>query len=199
MVNKITMIYHNYLETLFGSKLKVKVIRTLYRFKEKSFTLRELSRLSNITHQGLLKVLEDLNGMNLINLERISNSIIIRLNRKSFLLNILKIYDTENNTLNELIKTIKKYYINNNALNTVVLFGSIVRNEERFNSDVDLLIITKNKELADNVTKKCNTKIIEKFGNVIMPYVLTKHEFSGSNIRKEILKSHILIKGEELK
>lgn len=199
MVNKITMIYHNYLEKLFGTKLKIKVIRTLYKFKEKSFTLRELSKLSGITHQGLLKVLEDLNGMNLIKLERISNSIIIKLNRESFLLNILKIYDTENNTLNELIKTIKKYYINNNAFNTIALFGSVVRNEERFNSDIDLLIITKNKELVDKITKKCNTEVIKKFGNVIMPYILNKNEFSKSNTRKEILKSYILIKGEELK
>jgi len=182
MVNKITMIYHHYLETLFGSKLKVKVIRNLYKFKEKSFTLRELSKLSSITHPGLLKVLEDLHGMNLINLERISNSIIIKLNRKSFLLNILKIYDIENNTLN-----------------TVALFGSVVRNEERFDSDIDLLIITKSKELADNVAEKCKVEVIKKFGNVIMPYILNKKEFNESNIRKEILKNNILIKGEELK
>ena len=198
MVNKITMIYHHYLETLFGSKLKVKVIRNLYKFKEKSFTLRELSKLSSITHPGLLKVLEDLHGMNLINLERISNSIIIKLNRKSFLLNILKIYDIENNTLNELIKTIKKYYIDN-IFNTVALFGSVVRNEERFDSDIDLLIITKSKELADNVAEKCKVEVIKKFGNVIMPYILNKKEFNESNIRKEILKNNILIKGEGLK
>ena len=188
------MIYHNYLETLLGSKLKIKVIRTLYRFKERSFTLRELSKFSNITHQGLLKVLEDLSGMNLVKLERISKSTLIKLNRNSFLLNVLKIYDIENNTLNELVKTIKKHYINKDSFNTVALFGSIVKNEERFNSDIDLLIITKNKELANKVTDKCNGEVIKKFGNVIMPYILTKDEFRKSNIRKDVIDNHILIK-----
>ncbi len=192
------MKYYNYLENVFGSKLKIKVIRTLYKFKDKSFTLRELSGLSGITHQGLLKVLGDLDGMNLIKLERISNSTIIKLNRDSLLLNILKIYDIEKHTLDELIKVIKGYF-NSNSFDSIALFGSIVKHEERFNSDIDLLIITKNKELANEVAERCNIEIIKKFGNVVMPYILNKNEFNKSNIRKEVMKNHILIKGGNLK
>ena len=192
------MIYHNYLETLFGSKLKIKVIRTLYRFKEKSFTLRELSAISNITHQGLLKVIEDLSGMNLIKLERISNFTLIRLNRDCFLMNVLRIYDIERDTINQLINLIKNYF-NNKDFMSVALFGSVVRGNESFSSDIDILVITNNKALAIKTGDKCNLKIIKRFGNVITPYVLTKNEFKKSNIKEEVIKNHILIKGEELK
>ena len=192
------MIYHNYLEKLFGTKLKINVLRTLYKFKDRSFTLRELSKFSNVTHQGLLKVLDDFNGMNIIKMERIGRAIVIKFNKNSFLTGILNIYKQESDTINELISIIRNYF-NHKDFISVALFGSIVKGDENFNSDIDLLIITSNKELANKKNEKCNIKIIERFGNVIMPYTLTKNEFKKSNIKNSIIKNHILINGKNLK
>ena len=191
------MKYHNYLENLFGSKVKIKLIRTLYKFKDRSFTLSELSRYSGITRQGIIKALDDLSGMNIIKLERIGNSIVIRLNRNEFTNKILKIYELEEDTLNELIEVLKSYFKDKNII-SLALFGSIAKGEENFNSDIDLLIITKNKKLASKISEKCNLKMIDKFGNVLMPYILNKDEFKRSNIRKDVINNHILVKGEEL-
>ena|SRR3989344_7947194 len=191
------MKYHNYLENLFGSKVKIKLIRTLYKFKDRSFTLSELSRYSGITRQGIIKALDDLSGMNIIKLERIGNSIVIRLNRNEFTNKILKIYELEEDTLNELIEVLKSYFKDKNII-SLALFGSIAKGEENFNSDIDLLIITKNKKLASKISEKCNLKMINKFGNVLMPYILNKDEFKRSNIRKDVINNHILVKGEEL-
>jgi len=192
------MKYHNYLENLFGSKVRIKLIRILYKFKDRSFTLSELSRYSGITRQGIMKVLDDLNGMNIVKLERIGSSIVIRLNRNEFINNILKVYELEKNTLNNLIDFINSYFKDKKII-SLALFGSVAKGEENFNSDIDLLIITKNKKLASQISEKCNLEIIDKFGNVLMPYILNKNEFKKSNIREDVIKSHILIKGEELK
>jgi len=192
------MKYHNYLENLFGSKVKIKLIRTLYNFKDKSFTLNELSKYSSITRQGITKVLDDLNGMNFIKLERVGNSIVIKLNRSEFINEILKIYDLEKNTLNKLIETIKSCF-KGKKVASLALFGSVVKGEEEFNSDIDLLIITDNQKLASEISGKCNLEIINKFGNVLMPYILTKDKFKKSNIRTDVIKNHILILGKELK
>jgi len=192
------MKFRNYLEDLFGSKAKIKLIRTLYKFKDRSFTLSELSRYSNLTRQGIVKVLDDLNGMNIIKLERVGNSIVIKLNRNDFINEILKIYWLEKNTLKNLIGVIKSYFKDKSII-SLALFGSVARGEENFNSDIDLLIITKNKKLASKISEKCNLDIIDKFGNVLMPYILNKNEFEKSNIKREIIKNHILIYGKELK
>src|SRR3989344_1596674 len=192
------MKYHNYLENLFGSKVKIKLIRTLYNFKDRSFTLNELSKYSNITRQGITKVLDDLNGMNFIKLERVGNAIVIKLNRNEFINEILKIYDLEKNTLNKLIETIKSCF-KGKKVASLALFGSVVNGEEEFNSDIDLLIITDNQKLASEISGKCNLEIINKFGNVLMSYILTKDKFKKSNIRTDVIKNHILILGEELK
>jgi len=192
------MIYHNYIEKLFGTKLKVCIIRTLYNFKDRAFTLRELSKFSGVTHQGLLKVLDDLNGMNLIKMERIGRSIIVRLNKSSFLIEILKIYDTEKSTISKLTETIK-LYLKHKDFNSVALFGSIVKGDENFYSDIDLLIITSNKNLAKKCSENSGLELIKKFGNVLMPYILTKNEFRKSNIRGDILNNYLLICGEKLK
>src|SRR3989344_4190382 len=100
------MKYHNYLENLFGSKVRIKLTRTLYKFKDKKII-------------------------------------------------------------------------------SLALFGSLAKGEEDFNSDIDLLIITKNKKLASQISEKCNLEIIDKFGNVLMPYILNKNEFKKSNIRED--------------
>ncbi len=192
------MLYHKYLEKLFGSKLRINVLRTLYRFKDRAFTLRELSKFSNVTHQGLLKVLDDLNGMNIIKMERVGKSIVVKFNKNSFLTKIIGIYKTESETMNELIIIIKNHF-NHRDFKSVALFGSLVRGEERFNSDVDLLILTNNKKLADKCSEKCNLKVIEKFGNVLTPYILSKNEFRKSNIRKTVMEDNIIIKGDKLK
>lgn len=199
MVIKVTkMIYHNYLNKLFGSRLKINVLRTLYLFKDRAFTLRELSEFSNITHQGLLKALDDLNGMNIIKMERVGRSVVIRFNKNSFLIKIMNVYKNELETMNELIIIIKNHF-NYKDFSSVALFGSLVKGEENFNSDVDLLILTNNKNLANKYSEKCNLEIIKKFGNVLMPYILNNNEFKKSNIKKTVLENHILIRGEELK
>jgi predicted transcriptional regulator len=56
----VQVLFHNYIETLFGSKVKVKVLRTLWRFKEKEFTIRELAKFLGISHTGVKKALDDL-------------------------------------------------------------------------------------------------------------------------------------------
>ena len=41
----------------------------------------------------------------------------------------------------------------------MALFGSVVKGEEGFNSDIDLLIITNNQKLASEISEKCNLEI----------------------------------------
>ena len=54
------MLYHNYLESLLGSRVKVKILRTLCRHRGKESTVRELADFLDVSHIGVLKALEDL-------------------------------------------------------------------------------------------------------------------------------------------
>lgn len=60
---------------------------------------------------------------------------------------------------------------------TVILFGSASRGEQTIDSDIDLFIISKNKEHVVNVIKSSQLK------NVIKPIIKTNNEWSEMEIK----------------
>ncbi len=193
------MLFNNYLETLFGSKVKVRILKAFYRFPTKTFSSRELAKHIKVSHTAVLKSLGDLQGMNIIKIESHGTSNLITLNQESFLYNKLKIlFDFEIETLQGLKKEIKKTLP---KVKIVVLFGSIAQKKEELNSDIDLLIITQNKSEANEIIAKKQKLFIKKFGNVISAYIMTKNEFKrkrSTAFVKDLLKNYILIKGDKL-
>src|SRR3989344_1180229 len=103
------MIFGNYLEKVLGSKVKISIVRALLRFSDKSFTARELASFVNVSHTPVLKSLKDLDGMNLIEVEKHGTSKLIRLNKSSYLYEPLKyLFDYEADTKEQLISRIKR-------------------------------------------------------------------------------------------
>ena len=187
------------METLLGSKVKVKILRALFRFQTKTFTSRELAKHINVSHTAVLKSLTDLQGMNIIKVESHGTSNLITLNKESYLYNELKkLFDFEHETLQNLKAELQEISI---KAKSVVLFGSVVKKKEKFNSDIDLLIITQNKLRANEIIAKKQEIFSKKFGNVISAYIMTENEFKrkrNAPFVKDLLKDYIVIHGKKL-
>ena len=191
------MRYQNYIENILGSKIKIKILRLLVRYENKEFTSRELAKLANTSHTSVLRIINDLEANNIIKKEFYSRAHKIKINKSSYLYNLIKeIFNKEVNVKNELIKDIKTL-IPENIISTV-LYGSIAKEEENEKSDIDILIIT-NKKL-----KEQDNNIINKYGNNLHIIQLTLNQFRKEARRnvgyiKDLLKNYILIKGKDLK
>jgi len=70
---------HNWLEDVFGSRVKIKMVRELLKHS-KFFTMRELAKDINVSHTGVRKALRDLQGANLIKVEYHGGSNLISVN-----------------------------------------------------------------------------------------------------------------------
>lgn len=195
------MLFHQYLEELLGSKLKIKILRTLWKFQEKEFTIRELAKYLGISHTGIRKVLRNLERTNVVIIRTIGKSYAFKINTKSYAASIIeKIFKSEQDTLLELMKMLKKG-LSTPEIVSVALFGSIAQKKEAPLSDVDLLIMTKEKEKVENIVLRLQKQIVERFGNTISAYYLTQDDFMKkrkSPLIKQILKNHILILGKPL-
>ncbi len=193
------MLIHKYLERVVGSKIKVKIVRAMLRFPGKSFTVRELASFIKVSHTPVLRSLGDLEGMNLIKIEKHGTASLLRINKESCLYKPLKdLFLFEEKTKENLIEALRLAL---SKVKMAVLFGSIQKGEERMDSDIDLLIVTDNKKKARKELEKQRIKIINKFGNVISPIILTEEEFKKKKNKpfaKDILKDYCLIKGEDL-
>jgi predicted nucleotidyltransferase len=192
------VLYHDYIETLLGSKVKIKILRTLNKHGGKEFTTRELANYINMSHTGVRKALNDLYEMNAIQIKVIGKSHTISLNRESYAASLMdKIFRTEEETLAELAKLLGKN-LRDPSITSATIFGSVARGEEEPLSDIDLLIFTEDKEKAEAVVSEAQRIVSKRFGNTISPYILTEADLTDESrlhILREMKKKNIPIRG----
>ena len=196
------MLINNYMEIVFGSKVKIKILRIMFRFPDKTFTGRELAGLTKeVSGMAVSKSVKDLISMNLVGLEHHGNSNLLKLNKNSYLFEPLKnLFLAEEATIIKLKEKIRRH-LNVQHIKTAAIFGSIVKGVGGINSDIDLFIITDNKKWTSETMEKLQKEINLEFGSVLMPYILTKEEFKSKKnkpIIKNIIENNILIMGDKI-
>ncbi len=195
------MLLHKYLEKLLGSKAKVKILRALQRHRGKEFTVRELADYINISHTGVHKALIDLYDMNVITLKSVGKSHTVTLNEESHTRDLLEyLFKFEEETLRALQSLINNYLCSQPNISSAAIFGSVARGEEEPRSDIDLLILSNDREKAEVAVSELQVEVSRKFGNPLTTYIITREELEGRKIplMKEIQEQHIMICGETL-
>jgi len=191
---------------VLGSRVKIKVLRTLFNYPSKTFTIRELAETSNgVTHTGVRKALGDLIGSNLVNVEHHGQSNLVSLNRKNKLYRELNtLFENESSSFSrfreELAAGIPGCVV------SCAIFGSVARSLEKPDSDVDTLFVVDEtvrdyRERVMDFFEVKSQKIIAEYGKVIVPYIMSRREFikkKGTPFVKSILQKHVRVNGEEL-
>ena len=186
------MKFNNYLESALGSKVKIKILRALFRFDTKSFTSRELAHQIDVSHTAVIKSLSDLQGMNLIRKEAIGTADSISLNKEGYLHGPLKeLFRIEEKTFRDLANDIK-HKLPHASFNGI--FGSVVKKEESFDSDIDIFIITDDKDKFNESIADNQEYFSKRYGNVISAHIMTQKEYGREktsaliqNIKKEMI------------
>ena len=194
----IPMKFHNYWETVLGSRVKIQILRALCRYPGKKFTVRELARIAGVSHTPVLKAVGDLQKMNLLLLEKHGTANLLTLNQQSYLYSAVKsFFSQETESRNKLIKRIRDCLP---EVDMAVLFGSIQKGTERTDSDIDLLIVAHKKEVKAAL-EECRKKISQEFGNLLSPVIFSEKEFKQARnqpFAKDLQSSYTIIKGQDL-
>lgn len=196
------MQFHNLAETLLGSKVKIKVLRTLWKYKEKEFTIRELAKFLEISHTGIKKVLDELEKTNVVKLRTLGKSHAFKLNANSYAARIVEdVFEKEAKALSELQETLRKE-LTSSWVTSAALFGSLAKAEETPLSDIDLFIVTENRKKAEETIAELQKDVSEKFGNSISAYYANKQDLKNKRRDspiKQVLQDHVLICGKPLR
>lgn len=190
------MIFHQPLNSIFGQKTKINILRHLALYRKEAAT-RELARETGIAAPNILKLLKELEAENILTSKKIGNSISYSLNRANLLVKkiIWPAFNYENNLLNEL----GSYLAANLKLPiiSIILFGSRARGEEKPKSDIDLAFIVRAGDEA-----RCEKEIIDlnpavsaSFGSSIAPIIYRAAEFSAKAKSRERLVKNIVKEG----
>jgi predicted nucleotidyltransferase len=175
------MKFHISLLDVLNSKTKVKIIKFLLTH-EASMSEREIASILKVSHMSVNRTMRDLAELNFANFVTIGKAHLWRVNRKSYAFRVLSELIKGVSGIKKPLEDLKKILLRNlseTLIKRVVLFGSIAEGSERINSDIDVLVLVKDKQSKEKLERqieKLSNICFEAYGNRLAPYILTEQE-----------------------
>jgi len=134
------------LESILGSRNNIRVLRHLIIHENWEFNITELSKDININKGILSRLIKRLNQENIVKINKKGKILLFKINKENIIIKkiIIPLFKNENNFFNDFIQP-RLNFKSKNIL-SVILYGSYANKNFKLTSDIDLLIITKNKE-----------------------------------------------------
>jgi predicted nucleotidyltransferase len=172
------MRFTNYLEEIIGKKSDVKILRALLEYPTKEFNENELAGVSKVGQKTVNRAMPKYVSYGMVNVRTIGKANVYTLNLGHYIVKQLKsLFQAEEGAKLELKRLLKDAFLADKAVISLAIFGSVAKGEEEPTSDIDVFILTKDKEGAKERLEKVGAEVMERFGNVISGYILTLKEF----------------------
>lgn len=171
------MIINKFLNHLFTSPSIIAVLREL-NIRNTGITGREIARLANMSHRTALKALENLEALKMVTRRVAGKSYYFTLNRQQFINKkiISVIFENEREYKKKIFDKIKSIKTDN--LISLIIFGSVARNKETYESDLDLCIVyNKNKTEIEKKINVLRGKLYNEYGVTLAPFYITGSNF----------------------
>lgn len=189
---------HNVLEEVLGQRSKIKILRVLFKSKIE-ITGRQIAQLSGLNHRTCHLALRELINEGIVTRQKVGRAHLFGLKETNYLVShvLQPLFKKEAGLLQTALKKITKSF--NRAVVSVILFGSFAQGRESSDSDIDLLVLVSRQKEKKKVERKfdsLNMELIDIFGNVVSPYILTLREFTKKHKAKERLIGRIIKEGK---
>ena len=186
-------------------KIELKIVDFLARNADKKFTINETAKVTKEYYSFVHKTIGKLTKDGVITKTKAGKAFLCSLNlgnEKTLVL--LQLSEIEKKTdffqKNKELRLILEDFVNSLGPKTnilfVVLFGSYSKENASKESDIDILIVGKNRLNVDKVTKE----LYAKYGKEINPIVMTRNDFKkqkDKTLVKEIINNHFILYGVE--
>jgi predicted nucleotidyltransferase len=189
-----------YLEELLGAKSDVKILRTLCRYPTKEFSESELARVSGAGQKTVNRAMPKYVSYGIVSARTIGRANVYTLNSDHYIVEQLRsLFRAEDGARSELKRLLENSFKGDKAVVSLAIFGSVAGGREEPTSDIDVFVLTRDKEGAEEKLRQAEETAMKKFGNVISGYILTPEEFErkkGTQTIKEIVAHGELIAGK---
>lgn len=189
----------HYLDELLGSRAKVSVLRSLFLYPWKQTTPLQIARSAKgATRTPVLLAVKQLEATGILTMQSHGHAYLVKLNLKNAAYPPLEaLFQAEGRSWATFRQELKKLVPRETV--SCVLFGSVLRGDERPGSDIDLLLILPGGIPKQEVQERLPS-FLESYGMPLSWYVLTEKEFQrqqSSSVLQSIRKQHDLIKGAD--
>jgi len=197
------MIINNVLNYIFTAPSSLAVLRVLNQ-SVIGLSGREIARLAGITHRTALKTLDNLEALKILDKQIVGNTYYFTIKKERYLYKeiISLVFKKEKQFKQKLWDQIR--LIGDENIVSLIVFGSVARKVETYESDLDLCIVYDNKknEIEKRINELSNLLYTE-YGVTLAPFYVSKKTFKKKANNSEepinnILKEGIVIYGEQL-
>ena len=174
----------NPLDELLGSRVKLRIARTIATEPRQEHTGRELALITKVSQPQANKALKVLESYGVVESRVVGKSIVWKRNGRSHVYRklLLPLFRNEKMVLGDLKKYLAR--ILGPISKKVILFGSIARGEGKEASDLDLCIVTSNKGQVKKALSELQPEITRNYNIVISPIIYSPREYRASKIIK---------------
>ena len=186
-----------YIEEMFERYKDWKILKIFLNTPDRSFYTKEISRNTGIGSGTVNNFLRNIHKDKILTKEIVGNVHLYHLNNESGLVKQLKIL----NTILELEKNkvVEKFLSEDDAIISLIIYGSHTNGENDSKSDIDLLIITSKKKQFTNTIQKLESKINKIVSIQIMKISdWQKLKEKDKIFYESILQNHIVLYGSGL-
>lgn len=172
---------------LFFRESSFKVAELIFNYPNKTFHIRKLAKETKQSTTAVVSAIRDLNKFKIVKLDKTDLTTNIRADTESdayrFYKKIFNIYRLERYTI---IEKLKETF----QSETIVLFGSFAKGEDIEESDIDILVITnqKEKESISDFLDICEKTLNRKINLHILPSL----ENSSKEFRNAVANGIVL-------
>ncbi|MCA9486774.1 MAG: nucleotidyltransferase domain-containing protein [Candidatus Woesearchaeota archaeon] len=180
---------------------EIQILQYLISNNSKAFTIREISKNLAISYKIVYEIIQRLKKEDLLHLEKIGNSSLVQFNGHFN----HKVYQAERERRDEILNKNKNLKIlhklfeeSDTPFLIVLLFGSFAKKTNTKASDIDICILSNDKENNKKISSKIKILPLEIDLNIF-----TTQEFKGMlekksfNVGQEIMKNNIILEGIE--
>jgi len=196
-----------YLDKILGSKTKVNALSVLVAHPERGIVENELAKEAGASVSEVNRQVRDLVNVGLVIMERVGKSKLYRVNQQHFLYEPLRsVFRGLEEIYREIAIKVARFVAGKHEVETVLLFGSLVSRRIRSDfvkepSDVDIMIVVKNKRQTESVRKDVlnfvGSEIFPAYGINVYPIVLSVEEYL-SRLAKDAFIMDVHSRGEVL-
>jgi predicted nucleotidyltransferase len=173
------------LAELFTSNTRAEIMRILFDGRGHERYLREIEKMGQVGVNSIQKEIKHLLSMDLVKSRKDGNRIYYKANiQHPIYLDLVSIVEKTVGIISEL-----KTRLDDSRIICAFIFGSIAKNSEKAESDVDIVVIG---EIGMRALAKLLSGLQEKIGREINPHIYTEAEFSKKIKEKDHFVTSVL-------
>lgn len=166
-------------EALLGTPLKIRILRFLARYPDRTFTQRELGRFVGASHVGVGKALEDLLAYDIVRRQVVGRAYGVSANRDSALFTeVANLFEAEKAMLGRLRNEVRRWCRRHPEVLYAALFGSYARGQAGPRSDIDLLLVARNPQALEKDLDSLREAARTLLGRPLAPLLATPQEIA---------------------